>query len=265
MREAYLDNTGRQRPSDVVRPANSLLTALRSRPFDKLPPKESSILRYAAAIFDLDGTLIDSGQDIARSMRHAFGQVFSEHSLPADEEMLVLIGQPLESIVRELGYPADKERARRFVEAYRAYYAEHYNDNTKVYPGIRELLETLQGAGVKLALVTTKHQIQAEFTLAGNGLSCYFDYVHGWLEGRRHKPDPEPVVSALGRLELQPSAAIMVGDSELDIQSAKAAGVDTCAVTYGFRPAWFLKSFHPDFLVARPADVAPIVISQEAS
>jgi phosphoglycolate phosphatase len=53
----------------------------------------------------------------------------------------------------------------------------------------------------------------------------------------------------------------MVGDSELDIQSAKAAGVDTCAVTYGFRPAWFLKSFHPDFLVAHPADVAPIVMS----
>ena len=176
--------------------------------------------------------------------------------------MLVLIGLPLESVVRELGYPSDKESTRRFADAYRADYAEHYNDNTKVYPGTKELLDKLRSAGVKLALVTTKHQIQAEFTLAGTGLAGYFNYVHGWLEGRKHKPDPEPVLAALSRLDAQPGAAIMVGDSELDMQSAKAAGIDTCAVTYGFRPAWFLKSFRPDFLVARPADIAPIVISQ---
>jgi phosphoglycolate phosphatase-like HAD superfamily hydrolase len=67
----------------------------------------------------------------------------------------------------------------------------------------------------------------------------------------------------MNRLDAQPGSTIMVGDSELDIQSARAAGVDTCAVTYGFRPAWFLRSFHPDFLVARPADVAPVIISQD--
>lgn len=184
--------------------------------------------------------------------------------MPDGEDVLVQVGKPLEVIVRELGYPAEDAGVRRFVEVYRAFYAEHYNDNTKVYPGIRELLETLQGAGVKLALVTTKHQTQAEFTLRGTGLARYFGYVHGWLEGRKHKPDPEPVLASLSRLDVQPGAAIMVGDSELDIQSAKSAGVDTCAVAYGFRPAWFLKSFHPDFLVARPADVAPIVMIREA-
>ena len=222
-------------------------------------------LRYRAALFDLDGTLIDSGQDIVRSVRHALSQVFSDRDLPVEEDILVLIGLPLESVVRELGYPADKESTRRFADVYRVYYAEHYNDNTKVYPGVRELLEKLQGAGAKLALVTTKHQTQAEFTLAGTGLAGYFDYVHGWLGGRKHKPDPEPVLASLSRLDAQPGATIMVGDSELDIQSAKAAGVDTCAVTYGFRPAWFLRSFHPDYLVARSVDIAPIVISQEES
>ena len=221
------------------------------------------VLRYPAALFDLDGTLIDSGQDIVESVRRALGLIPSDSSLPGDEEILVLIGLPLEAVVRELGYPADKESTRRFAEAYRAYYAEHYNDNTKVYPGIEEVLAGLQQAGVRLGLVTTKHQQQAEFTLAGAGLSGYFDYVHGWLEGRRHKPDPEPVLTALSRLDVSPDSAIMVGDSDLDIEAAKAAGVDTCAVTYGFRPAWFLKSFHPDFLVARPADIAPIVVSQE--
>ena len=220
-------------------------------------------LRYRTALFDLDGTLIDSGQDIVQSVRHSLTQVFAGRALPADDDILILVGLPLESIVRQLGYSADMESTRRFVDVYRAYYAEHYNDNTKVYPGIGELLEKLRSAGVKLALVTTKHQSQAEFTLAGSGLACYFDYVHGWLEGRKHKPDPEPVLASLNRLDAQPGSTIMVGDSELDIQSARAAGVDTCAVTYGFRPAWFLRSFHPDFLVARPADVAPVIISQD--
>jgi HAD superfamily hydrolase (TIGR01549 family) len=195
-------------------------------------------------------------------MRHALSRVFSGGKLPSDDDILVLIGQPLEAVVRELGYPADKENARRFAEVYRAYYAEHYNDTTTVYPGIAELLATLQGVGVRLALVTTKHQLQAELTLAGSGLACYFDYVHGWQEGRKHKPDPEPVIASLTRLEVEAGAAIMIGDSELDIQSAKEAKVDTCAVTYGFRPAWFLKSFHPDFLVARPEDIVAVVLAQ---
>lgn len=224
---------------------------------------ELTTLRYSAALFDLDGTLIDSGQDIVESVRRALGQVFSDRSLPEAAEVLALVGQPLETVVRQLGYPADAESTRRFAETYRAHYAEHYNDSTKVYPGIEELLAGLQQAGVKLGLVTTKHQQQAEFTLAGTGLTGYFDYIHGWLEGRKHKPDPEPVLTTLRQLAVSPGSAIMVGDSELDIEAAKAAGVETCAVTYGFRPAWFLKSLHPDFLVARVADIGPIVVSQE--
>jgi HAD superfamily hydrolase (TIGR01549 family) len=165
--------------------------------------------------------------------------------------------------VRELGYPADGEGARRFAEAYRAFYSEHYRDNIRVYDGVEELLGRLRGAGVKLGLVTTKHQQQAESTVAGAGLARYFDYVHGWLEGRKHKPDPEPVLSSLGHLGVPSGSAIMVGDSELDIQAAKAAGADTCAVTYGFRPAWFLESFRPDFLVSDPADIAAIVVAGE--
>jgi 2-phosphoglycolate phosphatase len=228
-------------------------------------PQGPTIRRYAAALFDLDGTLVDSGKDVVASVRYALSQIFPGREQPADEEILALIGQPLESVVRALAGDVGDENARRFADLYRPYYAEHFNDHTRVYPGIRELLKMLRGAGVKLALVTTKHQTQAEFTLAGAGLAGYFDYVHGWLEGRKHKPDPEPVLAALQNLGVEPAAAIMVGDSELDIQSAKAAGVDSCAVTYGFRPAWLLVSFHPDFLVSRAADIGPIVASPEAS
>ena len=220
-------------------------------------------LRYRAALFDLDGTLIDSGSDLVASVRYATATVFPGRDLPDGEDILLLVGKPLEVIVRELGYAAGEDDARRFAEVYRAHYAEHFNEHTKLYPGVEELLEQLSAAGVKLALVTTKHQAQADFTLKAFGLTRYFDYVHGWQEGREHKPHPEPVLTTLNRLGVQPDEAIMVGDSELDIESARAAGVDTCAVTYGFRPAWFLKSFRPDFLVSRPDDIAPIVLSHE--
>ena len=219
----------------------------------------SGTLRYSAALFDLDGTLVDSGQDIVASVRYALGSVFPEREPPDGEDVLAQVGKPLEVIVRELGYAADDAGTRRFVEVYRTHYAEHFDEHTEPYPGVKGLLGYLSAAKVKLAVVTTKHQTQADFTLAGCGLSRYFDYVHGWQEDREHKPHPEPVLAALAYLGVQPGAAIMIGDSELDIQSAKAAGVDTCAVAYGFRPAWFLRSFHPDFMVSRAADIGPIV------
>ncbi|HTW92396.1 MAG TPA: HAD-IA family hydrolase [bacterium] len=218
-------------------------------------------VNYHAVLFDLDGTLVDSGRDIIDSIRFTLDQVFPGRNKPSDEEILLMVGRPLESIVCELGYPVDDENTRRFVDTYRCYYAQHYNDSTKPYPGVEAMLQDLKSAGVKLGLVTTKHQTQAELTLAGLGLAGYFNDVYGWDEGRKHKPDPEPVRVSLSRIQVAPELALMVGDAELDIQSATAAGVDTCAVTYGFRPAWFLKSFNPCFLVARSADIVPIVIS----
>jgi pyrophosphatase PpaX len=175
------------------------------------------------------------------------------------------VGKPLEIILRELGYPAEGASATRFVDTYRAHYAEHFDDHTKLYPGVEEMLGRLAAAGVRLALVTTKHQAQADFTVGAFGLSRYFDYVHGWQEGRQHKPHPDPVLTALARLGVQPGGAIMVGDSELDMESAKAAGVATCAVAYGFRPAWFLRSYRPDFLVSRASDIVPIVVANDGS
>ena len=192
-------------------------------------------------------------------MQQAVAQVFPGREAPEAEDVLALVGKPLEAIVHQFGLGGTDAEVRRFVDAYRTHYAEHFNDNTKPYPGVEELLAYLSTVGVKLAVVTTKHQTQADFTLAGCGLSRYFDYVHGWQEGRQHKPDPEPLVSALARLGVEASTAIMIGDSELDIEAAKAAGIDSCAVTYGFRPAWFLQTYHPDYLVMRAADIGPII------
>jgi len=219
-----------------------------------------AVLRYAAALFDLDGTLIDSGEDLVASVRYALAAVFPGREPPDAEDILVQVGKPLEVIMRELRYPDDDANARRFVDVYRAHYAEHFNDHTKPYPGVVELLEGLRAAGAKLALVTTKHQAQADFTARECGLLAWLDHVHGWREDRKHKPDPEPVRLALEALGGAPGQALMVGDSELDIEAGRAAGVATCAVGWGFRPAWLLKEYCPDFLVGAARDIGDIVL-----
>jgi len=219
-----------------------------------------SDLRYRATLFDLDGTLVDSGQDLVGSVQYAFKTVFPEQDVPEPDDILAQVGKPLETMARELGGQLDAGKTQQFVDTYRAHYAEHFQEHTQVFPGVSELLAQLKAAGVRLAVVTTKHQTQAEFTLTGLELAKYFDYIHGWQEGREHKPHPEPVLTVLSRLGLEPAAALMVGDSELDIQAGRAAGTATCAVTYGFRPAWFLHAFGPDFLVSEASDILAVVV-----
>jgi pyrophosphatase PpaX len=220
------------------------------------------MLRYAAVLFDLDGTLIDSATDLVNSVQYALRRVAPEREVPDAEDILIQVGKPLEVILRELQYPHDPEQTTRFVDTYRQHYAEHFNEHTRLYPGVVETLTALRSAGARLALVTTKHQVQADFTAKECGLAPYFDYVHGYLEGRQHKPHPEPVLTALGRLGAKPSDALMVGDSELDIEAGRAAGAATCGVTYGFRPAWFLKSLRPDYLIASISDLVPIAVAE---
>ncbi len=216
-------------------------------------------LRYAAVLFDLDGTLIDSSQDLIAAVHYALQQV-DERELPDDDTIIMEIGKPLETILRELGYPCDQTSTACFVDAYRSHFAEHFNDHTRLFPDVKDVLEMLRSSGARLALVTAKHQSQAEFTARGTGLAGYFHHICGWQEGRRHKPDPEPVRLALDLLGVGPEQGLMVGDTEQDILAAKAAGVDTCAVTYGFRPVLLLRTLRPDFMVSRAADLVPIVI-----
>lgn len=214
-------------------------------------------LRYPVVLFDLDGTLIDSGRDLVASVRHALEQVGCR--LPVDDDdILALVGRPLEDFLPAFGCAADAAAVRRFVDSYREHYARHFCDNTVIFPGVAELLDRLRAAGARLGVVTTKHQHQADFTVQALGLSGWFDCVVGWQEGKRHKPDPEPVLRALAGLEAEPAAALMVGDSELDILAGRNAGCATCAVAWGFRPAWLLREYRPDFLVGVPSAIAEI-------
>lgn len=217
-------------------------------------------LRYQAVLFDLDGTLIDSAEDLVASVKHALRQV-EARKLPPDDVIIMEIGKPLEVILGNLGYSNDVATAASFAASYREYYIAHFNDHTRPFPSAEKVLALLGEAGAKMALVTTKHQTQADFAVEETGLRSHFAYIHGWREGLRHKPDPEPVRIALEKLGVQPREALMVGDSEQDILAAKAADVATCAVTYGFRPPMLLRTLKPDYMIPRIEDVVHIVLS----
>jgi len=261
---------------------------------------DTSCLRYSFVLFDLDGTLVDSSDGIVAAVRAALRQVDRLREPPDRDTILMEVGKPLEQLFVELGggghFHGDNTMpefpdaaARQFAETYRRYYAEHIKEGLRLYPDTVETLTALRAAGAKLAVVTTKHQAQADLTVAAAGIGEYFDCVYGWQEGRRHKPDPEPFLAALDRLErkgrrdkegqreesgtlsLDPSiprplsAALVVGDTEQDILSARAGGLDCCAVTYGFRPALMLLGLRPDYMVGRLRDVAEIITRPKGS
>ncbi len=215
-------------------------------------------------LFDLDGTILDSGPALVRSVRYALEQL-GQRELPDEDDILALVGLPLETILCRLGIRAGPEQEAVFVASYRDHFARHFSENTKTYPHVLEVLEVLKPAGVKLAVVTTKHQTQAELVIQGCGLAGFFDYIHGYQAGQRHKPDPEPVLAALQQIGVFSHDALMVGDTELDIESGRAAGTTTCAVTYGFRPAALLHQLRPDFMVADFRDLIGIVLGKSGT
>ncbi|MBZ0157490.1 MAG: HAD-IA family hydrolase [Alphaproteobacteria bacterium] len=195
-------------------------------------------------IFDLDGTLIDSSPDIADAINYAI----DPYGLPpiSVEETIGLVGEGvsrlMEKLIEREGIPADKDLlVGRFLE----YYSAHLVDKTMVYPGVRETLEQL--AVYKKAVISNKRESLSGAILQKLGLAPYLDIVVGSDTTRERKPSPVPVLYVLSHLGVSPEEAVMVGDSNYDIEAGRAAGVRTVAVTYGYRPVSFLKG--ADFII----------------
>jgi len=183
---------------------------------------------FQTVLFDLDGTLIDSGAIILASMRHAADTVL-QRRIP-DEELMAAVGGPgLVAQMRAL----DPERADELVRVYREH-NEPLHAELQACEGILDVLPQLRRRGVRLGIVTAKRlaTVRLAFEVIPN-LEPYFDVVVGSDETARHKPHPDPILLALERLDAEPRSAAYVGDSPFDVQAAKAAGVHAVAVTWG--------------------------------
>lgn len=180
-------------------------------------------------LWDLDGTLLESG----RSIRTAMGHVLREEGLrPFDAaEMRGLIGKPLREILRLRC--KDAGVVERMTHRYREVYGAYAWVFVGWYPGTRDLLARLQARGVRQAVVTTKGQDEARVLLRDLGVAHLFDAVVGDDDVRALKPDPAPVLSACGALGLPPGACVMVGDTAYDVAAGNAAGAYTIGVLWG--------------------------------
>jgi pyrophosphatase PpaX len=184
-------------------------------------------MRFPVVLFDLDGTVIDTGSIILASMRHAAREVLGRDF--ADEELMATVGGPgLEAQMRAL----DPDRVDELVRVYRAH-NEPLHDEIAFFHGMDEVLLRLREEGRRLGIVTAKRRATVDLAFARVPLAHLFDTVVGGDETDLHKPDPEPLLLALERLGAQPDDAAYVGDSPFDVRAAKAGGLHAIAVTWG--------------------------------
>ncbi len=214
-------------------------------------------MAYKLAIFDLDGTILDTLEDLADATNYALGA----HGYPGRtiEEVRRFVGNGIRKLI-ERAVPAGlaKEEIDRVHETFSAYYQQHCADKTRPYEGVLPLLERLRAAGCLTAVVSNKADtaVQPLCRRYYNGL---FDYAVGERAGIRRKPAPDSVQEVLRRLQVNPEEAVYIGDSEVDIQTAENAGLDSIIVTWGFRDRAYLESQGGRRFVDRPEEIEQII------
>jgi phosphoglycolate phosphatase len=193
--------------------------------------EEEKAMRVRVFVFDLDGTLIDSKMDLVRSVNAMLRRTGREE-LPT-ELIASYVGHGAPQLIAStLGPTASEKDRREGLAVFLEHYAEHKLDLTRAYPGVVEGLQAL--AGSPMAVLTNKPMKMSVEILEGLGLAKYFRAVYGGDSFATKKPDPEGALSVLKELGVGPVEAAMVGDSDVDMQTARNAGMLAVGVTYGF-------------------------------
>lgn len=206
---------------------------------------------------DLDGTLVDSRKDIARAFQ---GALYGLINAPLPDEAAIArhIGKPLAHMVQELGHTLSPVLLETFLATYRRLYATGSAQHTRPYPGVMTTLQRL--TSMALGIVTTKDPAQATHVLQRLDLLPFFRHVQGSSPGMPLKPAPEPVLAALKALHAEAQQTLMIGDTPADILAGRAAGVRTCAVTYGFGIREELEACAPDFVITSFEEVHGLLV-----
>jgi pyrophosphatase PpaX len=184
-------------------------------------------VRFPVVLFDLDGTVVDSGGIILASMRHATREVLGRDF--GDAELMQAVGGP--GLEAQMAVFAP-ERVDELVQVYRAH-NEPLHEKLEACVGMEDVLVHLHEEGHRLGVVTAKRRSTVELAFAQVPIAHLFETVVGGDETDKHKPDPEPLLLAAARMHAEPADTAYVGDSPFDIRAAKAAGMHAIAVTWG--------------------------------
>jgi len=185
------------------------------------------MIRFPVVLFDLDGTVVDSGAIILASMRHATREVLGRDY--EDAELMDAVGGP--GLEAQMAVFAP-ERVEELVRVYRAH-NEPLHDELEACVGMEDVLVRLHDEGRRLGIVTAKRRATVELAFARVPVAHLFETVVGGDETEKHKPDPAPLLLAAERMGARPEETAYVGDSPFDIRAAKAAGMHAVAVTWG--------------------------------
>jgi len=215
--------------------------------------------KYKAVIFDMDGTLVDTLEDIAASMNKAL-KFMGFPELPV-KEYLDKVGWGTERLAF-LSLPEkerQKETAARLAAQMSLFYAEAPLVYTKPYPGIPELVSALKQRRIKLAILTNKTDPVAQKVASGLFPPGSFDLVQGGAPGRPLKPDPESVWELLVELDLAPSDSIFAGDSEVDIETAVSSGCFPLGVSWGYRSRETITNAGARLIIEKPDELLNLI------
>ena len=212
-----------------------------------------------AVLFDLDGTLLDTGELIAESILYALRGRISR--LPTKSEVAARIGYPLRD---QLRWWTKLEDVEELVRDYRDYSRRLQDTKLRAYPQAAETLSTLKACGLAIAAVTNKERDSALRGMRLTGLSPFFDAVIAVEDAGRPKPDPAPVIAALDRLGVRPEEAVMIGDSPLDMEAARAAGVCAFGVAWTAWGAARLRESGADAIIADLRELPKLLLTERA-
>ena len=211
-------------------------------------------------VFDLDGTLADSKVDLAQAVNATRGDA-GLAALP-DELVFSYVGNGAPALIRKaLGEGFSEEQLEKSLAFFLAYYREHMLDHTRLYPGAAEALERMRAAGLKLAVLTNKPVRFSRDLIRGLGVAEHFAVVYGGNSFETKKPDPEGLERIMAEAGARPESTLVVGDSAVDVRTARNAGARACGVTYGFQPET-LDGEPPDFTVDSLGELAEMVVAE---
>lgn len=213
-------------------------------------------MNYDAIFFDLDGTVIDSLQDIADAVNHTMRHFGLPERTPA--ELKPHLGWGVGTLMRRILPDFPEERVEEVLAFYKPYYAVHAGDKSRPFPGILPMLERLKGDGLKLAIISNKPDAAVQ-PLAREWFADTMSLAVGEIEGVRRKPHPDMLAAAADRLGLALERCLYVGDSEVDVETARNTGIDCVCVTWGFRSREQLVAAGAKVIVDAPEALAAFV------
>lgn len=216
-------------------------------------------MKYATVVFDLDGTLLNTLEDLMDAVNYGLDKY--GYPIRTLEEIRKFVGNGVRKLIeRALPNGTAEPHYEDVLAAFREYYSMHCEDKTCAYDGVIDLMQRLKAAGCKLAIVSNKLD-SAVKTLNESYFHGHVQAAIGEKEGIRRKPAPDMVINALAMLDSDKEKAVYVGDSEVDIQTAANAGLDCISVTWGFRDADFLRDNGAAVTADTPQQVYELIMS----